>query len=160
VGCTCSDEGSTGPAFPRKKSACLACFEFKNTRTAPVSEKRRRTHSLRAITLLTLLFSPVARRYLEAPRLEVSCHQTAHAHREDDDDAFDTFISSTRPPAPLPPSPKKIVRTFFLFFIEYLKIMLQRRRSSAPCVISHTAGSITVDPKSVIARGQNRQKFF
>jgi hypothetical protein len=80
-----------------------------------VSEKRRRTHSLRAITLLTLLFSAVARRYLEAPRLEVLCHKTTHVHREDYDDAFDTFISSTRPPAPSPFPKENVFRTFFSF---------------------------------------------
>jgi len=151
--------GVQGPLFREKKARDLLVFGFKNTRTAPVSERRSRTHSLRSITLLTLLFSPVARRYLEAPRLEVSCHQTAHAHREDYDDAFDTFISSTRLLLPSPLLPK-ICSHLFLFFIEYLKIMIQRLRSSAPCVISHTAGSITADQKVSSLEAKTVRSFF
>jgi hypothetical protein len=106
--------GVQGPLFREKKSACLACFGFKNTRTAPVSEKHRRTHSLRAITLLTLLFSPVERRFLEAPRLEVCVIKT---HTRIGRMMMMLLTLLFRPPGPLPPPPfpKKIVRTFFSF---------------------------------------------
>jgi hypothetical protein len=79
-----------------------------------VSEKRRRTHSLRAITLLTLLFSPVERRFSEAPRLEVCVIKT---HTRIGRMMMMLLTLLFRPPGPLPPPPfpKKIVRTFFSF---------------------------------------------